>query len=80
MPKFYSVLYTKKAPGKVMCDHEHAARTRVLYSGIIPNVIYVDPVCAQKRKNKSFADGLLAVDNASYTVYDEVCRAYSCQR
>ena len=27
---------------------------------------------AQKRKNKSFADGLLAVDDASYTFYDEV--------
>ena len=72
MSRYYSVLYTKKAPNKVavpahllsLCRTKQHPDCKRLILSILSNL--------QKRKNRSFADGLLALDGTRCRLYDEV--------
>ena len=72
-------MYTKKALNKVhmLLLEFNRFVSRFGAGGFISD--YIGFVTfMQKRKNKSFADGLLAVDDATYTLYDKVRHSTRC--
>ena len=72
MSRYYSVLYTKKAPNKVAASAHFLCLWRTERHADCKELMIVLLNNVQKRKNKTFADGLLAVDGTCCRLYDEV--------